>query len=295
MTSPVSFGALRTFVEVGRQGSIKRAAQELNVTPGAVSQQVKALEARFGVQLLERGNREVKLSAHGLRLFGKVAPGFEQIDGAVRLFEDRRPGPRSLVISTTPSFAACWLTPRLGGFATQHPEIEIRIETSVQLADMTSGMVDVAIRHGSGDYPGLDAAMLFTPRLVAVASPSLLLDGPLSDPADCLRYPLLQDRDRSDWPEWFEAHGVKSARNATKGPSYADDALLIQGVIAGQGLAIVRDVYAAHSLDAGSIMLAINASVLTPAGYFVVVQPDRMTVPKIAAFRRWIMREAGTA
>jgi LysR family glycine cleavage system transcriptional activator len=295
MTSLVSFGALRTFIEIGRQGSIKRAAQELNVTPGAVSQQVKALEARFGVQLLERGNREVKLSAHGLRLFGKVAPAFEQIDAAVQLFEDRRPEPRSLVVSTTPSFAACWLTPRLGGFAAQHPEIEIRVETSVQLADLASGMVDVAIRHGSGNYPGLDAALLFTPRLVAVASPSLLLDGPLNDPADCLRYPLLQDRDRVDWPAWFEAHGVKPARNATKGPSYADDALLIQGVIAGQGLAIVRDVYAARALDSGSIMLAIAAPVPTPAGYFVVVRPDRMTVPKIAAFRRWIMREAGVA
>lgn len=295
MTSPVSFGALRTFVEVGRQGSIKRAAQELNVTPGAVSQQVKALEARFGVQLLERGNREVKLSAHGLRLFGKVAPGFEQIDAAVQLFEDRRPGPHSLVVSTTPSFAACWLTPRLGRFAAQHPKIEIRVETSVQLADMTGGMVDVAIRHGSGDYPGLDAALLFMPKLIAVASPALLIDGPLSGPADCLHYPLLQDRDRADWPTWFEAHGLKSARNATKGPSYADDSLLIQGVIAGQGLAVVRDVYAARALETGSIMLAVDAPVPARAGYFAVVQPSRMTVPKIAAFRQWIMREAGVA
>lgn len=293
MTLPVSFGALRTFVEVGRQGSIKRAAQELSVTPGAVSQQVKALEARFGVQLLERGNREVKLSAHGLRLFGKVAPGFEQIDAAVQLFEDRRPGPRSLVVSTTPSFASCWLTPRLGRFAARHPEIEIRIETSVQLADMTSGMVDVAIRHGSGSYPGLEATLLFTPRLVAVASASLLIDGPLNDPADCLRYPLLQDRDRADWPNWLEAHGVKASQSATKGPSYADDALLIQGAIAGQGLAIVRDVYAADALVAGRIMLAIDAPVPTSAGYFIVVQPDRMTAPKIAAFRKWIMQEGG--
>lgn len=295
MTSPVSFGALRTFVEVGRQGSIKRAAQELNVTPGAVSQQVKALEARFGVQLLERGNREVKLSTHGLRLFGTVAPGFEQIDDAVQFFEGRRPGPNSLVVSTTPSLAACWLTPRLGRFAAQHPEIEIRIETSVQLTDMTGGMVDVALRHGSGNYPGLAAALLFTPRLVAVASPSFLLDGPLTDPSECLRYPLLQDRDRADWPVWLGAHGVKPTRNATKGPSYADDALLIQGVIAGQGFAIVRDIYAACALDAGSIMLAIDAPVPTPTGYFVVVQPDSMTVPKIAAFRRWIMNEAGVA
>lgn len=122
---------------------------------------------------------------------------------------------------------------------------------------------------------------------------SLLIDGPLNDPADCLRYPLLQDRDRADWLAWFEAHGVKPARTAAKGPSYADDALLIQGAIAGQGLAIVRDVYAADALVAGRIILAIDAPVRTSAGYFVVVQRGRMTVPKISAFRTWIMQEAG--
>ncbi|MCM2439428.1 LysR family transcriptional regulator [Agrobacterium vitis] len=294
MTSPVSFGALRTFVEVGRQGSIKRAAFALNVTPGAVSQQIKALELRFGIQLLERGNREVRLSTHGLLLFGQIAPGFEQIDAAVHLFEDRRPGPQTLVISTVPSFAACWLTPRLGHFTARHPQIEVQIETSVQLADLANGPVDLAIRHGSGKYLGLDATLLFTPRLVAVGSPSLLENGVLQSPGDCLRYPLLQDRERTDWPSWLEAQGVKPTRSATKGPSYADDALLIQAAIAGQGLAIVRDVYAARALQAGGIMLAIDAPVPTPASYFIVVRSDR-TSPKIAAFRQWIMREAGVA
>lgn len=295
MTPPVSFGALRAFVEVARQGSIKRAAQQLNVTSGAVSQQVKALEVRFGVQLLERGNREVKLSTHGQRLFSKLAPGFEQIDAAIHLLEASRQSPRSLVVSTTPSFAACWLVPRLGRFAALHPEIEVRIETSVMLADMAGDRVDVAIRHGSGNYPGLDTTLLFMPRLVAVATPSLLPNGPLTAPADCLRYPLLQDRDRADWPGWLEAHGLKPTRNATKGPSYADDALLIEGAIAGQGLAIVRDIYLSRALEVGSIMLAIDAPIPTKAGYFLVVQPHRITVPKVAAFSRWIMREAGVA
>lgn len=293
MTSPVSFSALRAFVEVGRQGSVKRAAQELNVTPGAVSQQVKALEARFGVQLLERGNREVKLSAHGLRLFSGIAPGFEQIDAAVQSFEDRRPRPRSLVVSTTPSLAACWLTPRLGRFAALHPDIEIRIETSVQLADMTGGMVDVALRHGSGRYPGLHAERLFAPRLVAVASHSVLVDGPLAEAADCLRYPLLQDRDRADWAVWLAGQGVTLPRNATAGPSYPDDALLLQAAKSGQGLAVVRDIYAARDLEDGNLMLAFQGAVATPAAYFAVVQPDRLVVPKIAGFLRWIRQEAG--
>lgn len=112
LTLSVSFGALRSFIEVGRQASIKQAARELHVTPGAVSQQIKALEAHFGVQLLTRGNREVRLSADGLRLYAKIAPAFEQIDAAVQLFDGRQPGRKTLVISTVPSFAACWLTAR---------------------------------------------------------------------------------------------------------------------------------------------------------------------------------------
>ncbi|WP_292397453.1 LysR substrate-binding domain-containing protein [Mesorhizobium sp.] len=165
----------------------------------------------------------------------------------------------------------------------------------MQLADLASGPADVAIRHGSGRYPGLDVVSLFTPRLVVVGSPSLLVHGPLHSPADCLRYPLLQDRDRADWPIWLEANGVKPTRSAAKGPSYADDALLIQGAIAGQGLAIVRDVYAARALESGSIVLAIDAPVPTSAGYFVVVRPDRIAIPKIAAFRQWIIHEAGVS
>lgn len=295
MTLSVSFGALRSFVEVGRQASIKQAARELNVTPGAVSQQIKALEAHFGVQLLTRGNREVRLSADGLRLYAKIATAFEQIDAAVQLFDGRRPGPETLVISTVPSFAACWLTSRLGRFAAAHPGIEVQVETSIQLADLGGGSADVAVRHGMGSYPGLDAVRLFSPQLIAVGSPDLLIDGPVPSPADCLRYPLLQDRDRTDWSVWLEAHGVKASHSAAKGPSYSDDALLVQGAIAGQGLAIVRDVYAAGALTAGRLMLAIDAPVPTPAGYFVVTRSDRMSVPKIAAFRQWIMREAGVA
>lgn len=292
MVLPVSFSALRSFVEIGRQGSIKQAARSLNVTSGAVSQQVKALETFLCVSLLDRGNREVRLSADGLRLFTKIAPAFQEIDEAIQLFDGRRPGPKTLVISTVPSFAACWLTSRLGLFTSAHPEIEIQIQTSVQLADLGSGSADVAIRHGSGDYPGLDGLRLFSPRLVAVGSPSLLIDGPLSSPADCLGYPLLQDRDRADWSVWLEANGVNTSRNAAKGPGYADDALLIQGAIAGQGLAVVRDIYAADALATGRIILAVDAPVPTPAGYFLVTRPDRTTVPKIAAFRQWITKEA---
>lgn len=294
MVSPVSFGALRTFVEVGRQGGVKRAAEELNVTPGAVSQQVRALEARFGVRLIERGNRSVKLSPEGLRLFSRIAPGFEQIDAAVRLFDERKPGPATLVVSTTPSFAACWLVPRLGRFATLRPDIEIRLETTAKLADLTHEPVDMAIRHGPGNYPGLASEVLATPSLIAIGSPDLL-KSPLTSPADCLQFPLLQDRDRVNWHVWLEANGVNPGRNAMKGPSYADDALLIQAAAAGQGLAIVHDIYAANALASSAVIQAIAARIPTGNAYHMVVRPERRNSPKIAAFLEWLRAEALTS
>lgn len=292
MVTPVSFAALRTFVEVGRQCGIKRAAQELNVTAGAVSQQIKALEASFGIPLLDRGNREVRLSADGLRLYGKIAPAFEQIEGALQHFDNRRSNSASLVISTTPSLAACWLTPRLGRFMALHPEVEVRLETSVQLVDLSSGPVDVALRHGSGNYPGLDTSLLWKPKLIVIGSPALLRDSSLTSPADCLRYPLLQDRDRIDWSLWLEGSGVAPTPSAAKGPSYANDALLIEAASAGQGLAAVRDIYAAQALSAGTIIQPIGASVPTITSYYVAVPPKKLRVPKVLLFREWLLEEA---
>jgi len=298
MSFPVSLVALHSFVEVGRHGSIKRAAEELHVTPGAISQHIRQLEARFQVALVERDGRGIKLSPQGLRLYGRMAPGFEQIEAGVSLFDGRGSGGQgtTVVISTTPSFAACWLAQRLGRFTARHPRVEVKIETTAQLADLTRGQADVAIRHGSGQYPELDVQLLFTPSLVAIASPDLLPDGPLHGAADCLRYPLLQDRDRLDWPIWLERQGVSPTRAAMKGPSYADDALLIQAAAGGQGLAITRDVYAADALQAGRVVLAFRQALSTDTGYFIVTRPNaRQTDRYVSAFSAWLLEEAEQA
>jgi LysR family glycine cleavage system transcriptional activator len=285
--------AMRAFVEVGRQGSIKEAARVLAVTAGAVSQQVKLLEERLGVQLLERLNRQVRLTVDGARLFGHAAPGFDRIEEAAQLFAGRARQSQTLTVSTTPSFAATWLASRLGRFQNLHPGIDVRVETSIGLADLAGGVADVAIRHGGGHYPGLDVVRLFEPRLVAVGSPALLRAGPaIRSPRDCLRYKLLLDRDHADWAIWLKAHGIPVTRKASAGPSYADDALLIRAAISGQGLAIVRDVYADDDLAQGRIALAFDAPVSTGLGYFAVCRPDRLVNPKIAAFRAWIAAEA---
>ena len=133
MRSPVSYGALRAFVEVGRLGSIKQAAAALQVTPGAISQQMKMLEATLGIRLLERTGRTVALSREGLRLFRRLRGGFQQIEAGLEPFRVSTPGAGRLVVTTPPSFASCWLASRLGNFTARHPMIEVHVDASVQL------------------------------------------------------------------------------------------------------------------------------------------------------------------
>lgn len=295
MIPSISLLTLRAFAEVGRHGSVKRAASALGVTPGAVSQQVKLLEQRLGVALLERRNREVRLTADGMRLFEPLSIGFQQIDDAVGLFDAKSADRGILSISTTPSFAASWLVPRLGRFSIRHPNINIRIDTTPRLVDLRSEGIDVALRHGCGDYPGLETVRLLTPRLICIASPAILAQGPpVVKPSDCLLYPRLQDRDRTVWSAWFRAHDVGGVdEQARSGPCFENDLLLIRAAVAGQGLALVRDVYAHDELSTGRIVSALAESIPTADAYYFVARPEMMNIGKVLAFRRWIFQEKG--
>ena len=200
--------ALRAFTEVGRHGSIKRAAAALGVTSGAVSQQVRLLEERVGLPLFTRGRQSMALTEAGARVHPGLLTAFDQIESALRTLEAAR-ARKTLTVSTMASFAASWLVPRLGRFTSRHPDIEVRVEAVADLVDLHRDRVDIAIRHGLGSYPGLQSRPLMAPVLLPVASPALLADGPpIREPADCLAYPLLQDGCRADWGLWLAAHGV---------------------------------------------------------------------------------------
>jgi LysR family glycine cleavage system transcriptional activator len=283
---------LRAFVEVGRRGSIKDAAAVLGVTPGAVSQQIRALEQRFGTRLLERFHRGVRMSPEGNRLFAALDPAFGQIEDAIRPFSGRAGRAELLTVSTTPSFAATWLAGRIGRFSHDHG-FEVRLQSSVSLVDLRGDSVDLAIRHGSGVYAGLTSERLFRPRLIVVASPERIrLEPAIREPGDCLLHPLLQDRDRRDWSAWFESVGGRPTPRWLDGSILADDSLLIRAAIGGHGLAVVRDVYAHDDLASGRLTCPIEASAPTVDGYFLVIPPDRMGVAKVKAFRKWLLAEA---
>ncbi|WP_394825711.1 LysR substrate-binding domain-containing protein [Pendulispora albinea] len=283
---------LRAFAETGRHGSVRTAATAMGVTPGAVSQQIKLLEERLGVTLFERGNREIHLTAVGARLHGPIVRAFDGIEGALDDLEARQ-GRRSLTVSTVAAFAAWWLVPRLGRFTTANPDIEVRVEATAALVDLARDRVDVAIRHGLGEYPGYEAHRLMAPVLLPVASAALLAGGPpITKPKDILAYPLLQDSDRADWELWLRAFGVEDPR-AERGPSFEDDVLLIRAAASGQGIALVRDIYAREELESRRLVLALDRPWPTRFAYYAVTRPGAAKRPgPVARFLVWLRAEA---
>ena len=280
--------ALRAFAEVGRHGSMKRAAEALGVTSGAVSQQIRQLEERVGVPLFVRSRHRMVPTEAGERVHPALLMAFDQIEQALRTLEAER-ARKAITISTVPAFAASWLVPRLGSFTSRYPDIEVRIEASPGLVDLRRDGVDVAIRHGLGHYPGLLSERLIAPVLVPVASPALLAAGaPIREPADCLAYPLLQDADRADWALWLAAHGEPADPRAARGTALEDDYLLIRAAQAGQGLALVPQEYAREEIAAGRLAQALDKPWPARFAYYLVMRADVARRPEVEAFVDWI-------
>ena len=193
MATSLPLLALRAFVEVGQQGSIKAAAQSLNVTSGAVSQQIRLLEDRVGMALFTRERSGLRLTEAGAGVHPALLQAFEQIETALQSLQQIS-SRQTLTVSTVATFAASWLVPRLGRFNERYPHIEVRVEATSALVDMRRDHVDVALRHGLGIYPGLQVSRLMAPVLVPVASPALLTaNSNLSEPrtASTSRYCMI--------------------------------------------------------------------------------------------------------
>jgi LysR family glycine cleavage system transcriptional activator len=283
------FALLQAFVAVARAGKMKQAAHELALTPGAVSQRIRQLEEAAGHRLFLRTRAGVELTSEGETMFAALAEPFraiEAVDG-----ELGRPPSRRVTVSTTPSFAATWLVPRLAKFAGRYPDIEIAVETGVRPVDLTREPVDLAIRHGLGKYPGLEATWFVAPELIVVASPEFLKGcAPLKRPADCLAFPLLHDFNRQDWPFWFEAHGV-AAPNCKKGPAFSENHLIVRAAVAGQGLALIPDIYADDDLRSKKLVKALTVNWPVQFAYYAVATSEALQKPAVRRFRDWLVEE----
>ena len=294
MATSLPLLALRAFVEVGQQGSIKAAAQSLNVTSGAVSQQIRLLEDRVGMALFTRERSGLRLTEAGAGVHPGLLQAFEQIETALQSLQQIS-SRQTLTVSTVATFAASWLVPRLGRFNERYPHIEVRVEATSALVDMRRDRVDVALRHGLGVYPGLQVSRLMAPVLVPVASPALLpASSNLSEPQDCLDFPLLHDSDRADWPLWLNAHGVGKDPRAERGTALEDDFLLIRAAGAGQGLALVPQEYATEEIAAGRLLQVMDKPWPARFAYYVVTRPDAMQRDEVRAFVEWVMEEANS-
>ncbi len=284
------FALLQTFVAVARAGKMKQAAHELALTPGAVSQRIRQLEVMAGGRLFTRNPTGVELSTAGEAMFAALVEPFRAIEAVER--ELGAWSPRRVTVSTTPSFAATWLVPRLAKFARNCPDIEVTVEAGTRPVDLRREPIELAIRHGLGKYPGHETTWLIAPELIVVASPALLKNRtPLKTPADCLAFPLLHDFNRQDWPLWFEAQGV-AAPHCRTGPAFSEHHLIVQAAITGQGLALVRDIYANDELRSKRLVKALTVNWPMQFAYYAVATSEALQKPAVQRFRDWLVEEA---
>lgn len=282
---------LYTFHVVARTGAMQDAAHELGVTPGAISQRIKMVEERHGLRLFTRSKNGITLTAAGLALQSDVSAAFSTIEDAN---EKHLIGQTSTVrISTSATIAHSLLVSSLGRFADAYPNINVTVETEDRLVDLKAEPIDLAIRHGLGDYAGLISEWLCSPELVLVASPALLeRHGGLNAPVDSLRYKLLPDYTGKDWAIWFEAHGM-DAKDAHYGMQYGNDFLTVKAAIEGQGLALLKDVFVAEAIAAGQLVRALDTTWPTQFAYYAVALSEVRRKPSVSALVQWLKKDLG--
>lgn len=284
--------ALRAFEAAARHLSFTKAAEELHVTQAAVSHQIKGLEEWLGAPLFLRQNRNLCLTEAGQAYLPTIKLAFDGLaDATERLFRQDHGG--ALTVSTMPSLAAKWLVMRLGSFQERHPDIDVRLQTSSALVDFATQDVDVAIRFGTGHWPGLRAERLMEEEIFPVCSPGLLRpDRPLNCPNDLRHYPLLHDDYVITWRLWLEAAGAAEV-DTSRGAVFTDSALMLQAAAAGRGVALARHVLATDDIAAGRLVRLFDVAVPGDFAYYVVAPPHYFQRPKVRAFRDWLFEEAG--
>jgi len=285
--------AIRYFEAAARHLSLTKAAAELHVTHSAISHQIKALEQWLGVPLFRRINRAVVLTEAGQAYVKPVKEAFERLAEASRVLKAREQA-GTLTVSVVPSFAAKWLVPHLGSFRRRHPDIDVRVSATGRVVDFGREDVDVAIRYGRGNWPGLRIEPLIRANLVPVCSPQLLHGPlPLREPADLLRHPLVHDHDWPDdlWIRWLKAAGVEVTK-LRPALSFNYSNLMIQAALDGLGVALTEEALVKDDLAAGRLVKPFDVNLGgSDAGYFIVAPETSAERPKVKAFREWLLAE----
>lgn len=290
MPSLPPLAALRAFEAAARHLSFKRAADELAVTPTAISHQVRLLEETLDTKLFERRPRKVVLTNTGQELFPVLRHAFVSISDAVYRIS-REKGRRGITLSAPTAFTAKWLVPRLAAFARTNPEVSLRLHASDDAVDLHRGVADAAIRYGRAPFPGLVAEPLFDERFAPVCSSVLNV----KTPEDLQRQTLLHsewrkiDERTPSWKRWRDAAELHDL-DVNAGPTFLDDSHLIQATIAGQGVALLSPVLIGEELASGVLVQPFGPA-LPGHGYYLVHTADPEHAEAVSCLRRWLLEE----
>lgn len=301
--------ALRGFDAAARHLSFTKAAEELNLTQGAVSRQVKELELHLGQELFHRFTRRIELTAEGEQFFHSVESMLDELERAAGRFTRRRDR-ATLTVSVLPTIASVWLMPRLHHFTSQHPEIELRVVSSIEPADLLAHEADVAIRvgrlpgrHYERNQPRIELTMLtrwdgvhadelFPDRLVPVCSPDLIGDSDVV-PADLARWPLIYTSTRRHaWPDWLKAHGVRAAVEIEQTLQFGHFFMSLDAARQGRGIALVPDIILAHQDGMRGLVIPVAGGLDSAGEYYLLIHETRLDERHVQQFRSWALTEA---
>ncbi len=293
--------SVRVFEAAARHGSFAKAASELFVSAGAVAHQVRQLEDWLGLPLFLRTPRSVELTDAGQAYLRGIAPLLEELERVSMRWRQHAEGASEVTVSAMPSFVTRWLMPRLGAFRAAHPAVEVRVLAAVAPVDFARDRVDVAIRLGSGPYPGMEAQPLLHEAFYPVASPRWLeRHGMPMSPRDLLGSVLLHDEfepripEQISWEAWFAAQGVAPGASLRPAPAlrFSHSYLALDAAAAGQGVALASDVLARDALQRGELARAWPDDLPGPYRYHLLCQRGAGDRPAVVAFTHWLRAAA---
>jgi LysR family transcriptional regulator, glycine cleavage system transcriptional activator len=294
-----ALAALRAFEAAARLGSVRRAAEELHVTPAAVTQQIRALEADLGLPVVRKRGNALELTEAGLRGKDPLISAFRQMQQAVERMRQRRPG-RRLRLSVEPAFAVNWLISRLPRYRELPNALDVLLDPTKSIVDLDANEADLAIRFGRGQYPGLESIDLFEDEILPVCAPDYLKRNPIAKPKDLLEHRLLRLDWSSreglwpDWPAWLEAAGVTGFdwSERKRDITVPDSTLLLRAAVDGQGVALGQTSLVADYLTSKQLVAPLPKRLKTGFRYHLVYPIGADQRAEIALFRDWILGEA---
>jgi LysR family glycine cleavage system transcriptional activator len=285
-----NLAALRAFEAAARHENFSRAAEEVHLTHGAISHQIRALEEELGLQLFQRHGKRIAITAEGQRFAAVVRKSLGDIAAAAAELKDSTRA-RRLVITAVPSLSARWLAGRMGKFIDLHPDIEVTMQTTVDMVDLTRGQVDVAVRFGSGNYPGVKAEMLIGDFFYPVVSPHYRGGKLPRTPQELTPDMLLRSDSGEPWSMWFHAAGIDLPEPGG-GVMFDDSSMLLRSAAAGHGVAIARHLIAMPEIADGALVRLFDVAVRCRYSYYIAYTERAFEKSQVRAFRDWLVAEA---